>query len=61
MQVWLAVYQDQAMRNFNMSFVQCDEIWSFVSMKRKNVPDDMKGVFGVGDVYTWTALMRTQN
>lgn len=51
-----AVYQDQAMRNLKLNFVQCDEIWSFVGMKQKNVPDDMKGVFGIGDVYTWTAI-----
>jgi IS1 family transposase len=34
--------------------VQCDEIWSFVYAKEKNVPEEMKGQ--VGDVWTWTAL-----
>ncbi len=36
--------------------VQCDEIWAFVYAKQKNVPEPMKGEFGVGDVWTWTAL-----
>jgi IS1 family transposase len=36
--------------------IQCDEIWSFCYAKQKNVPDEMKGVFGYGDVWTWTAL-----
>jgi IS1 family transposase len=36
--------------------VQCDEIWSFVGCKEKNVPQEMKGEQGIGDVWTWTAL-----
>lgn len=36
--------------------VQCDEIWSFCYSKEKNVPEEKKGVFGYGDVWTWTAL-----
>ena len=31
--------------------MQCDEIWSFVGAKAKNVPDDRKDEFGVGDVW----------
>ena len=36
--------------------VQCDEIWSFCYAKEKNIPADMQGVFGIGDVWTWTGL-----
>ena len=36
--------------------IQCDEIWSFVYAKAKNVPADRQGEFGVGDVWTWTAI-----
>lgn len=36
--------------------IQCDEIWSFVYAKEKNVPEEMKDEPGVGDVWTWTAL-----
>jgi transposase-like protein len=36
--------------------IQCDEIWNFCYAKEKNVPDEMKGKFGVGDVWTWVAI-----
>jgi len=51
-----AAYQDRVMRNLPCKKVQCDEIWAFVGMKQKNVPEALKGVFGYGDVYTWTAI-----
>jgi IS1 family transposase len=51
-----AKYQDEAMRNLNCKRVECDEIWSFVGMKQKNVPEELQGTFGLGDVYTWTAI-----
>lgn len=44
------------MRGVAVKRVQCDEIWSFVYAKAKNVPAEKKGVFGVGDVWTWTAI-----
>lgn len=49
-------YQDAALRNLDCKRVQCDEIWSFVGCKEKNVPEEKRGTFGVGDVWTWTAL-----
>ena len=49
-------YQNDALRKLNCERVQCDEIWSFVACKEKNVPEEMKGETGVGDVWTWTAL-----
>ena len=51
-----ATYQDQAFRNLPCKHIQCDEIWSFCYAKEKNVPDEFKGQFGFGDVWTWTAL-----
>lgn len=51
-----AAYQDRVMTGLNCKYVQCDEIWSFVGMKEKNVPAEFKGVLGYGDVYTWTAI-----
>lgn len=51
-----AKYQDEAMRNLTCKRVECDEIWSFVGMKQRNVPEEMQGTFGIGDVYTWTAI-----
>jgi IS1 family transposase/lambda repressor-like predicted transcriptional regulator len=51
-----AEYQDVAFRNLNCKRVQCDEIWSFCYSKQKNVSPENAGVFGYGDVWTWTAI-----
>lgn len=51
-----AEFQDNALRNLTCRRIQCDEIWSFVGAKQKNVPDERRGEFGVGDVWTWTAI-----
>jgi len=44
------------MRNLTCKRIECDEIWSFVGMKQKNVPAELEGILGYGDVYTWTAI-----
>jgi len=49
-------YQDKAMHNLPCKKLQCDEIWSFVYSKAKNVPEQHNGEFGYGDVWTFTAL-----
>ena len=49
-------YQDKALRNLPCKRIQCDEIWSFCYAKAKNVPKPLRGVFGYGDMWTWTAL-----
>jgi IS1 family transposase len=49
-------YQDKAFRNLKCKRIQCDEIWTFCYAKEKNVPEDKKGTFGYGDVWTWVAL-----
>jgi IS1 family transposase len=49
-----AVYQADHMRGITAKRIQCDEIWSFVGCKQKNVPADSEAVRG--DVWTWTAL-----
>ena len=51
-----SAYQDKVFRNLKCSRIQCDEIWSFVYAKDKNVPEEMRGKNGVGSVWTWTAL-----
>jgi transposase len=43
-------YQDKVFRNLKSKRIQLDEIWTFVYAKQKNVPADLHGVFGVGDV-----------
>ena len=49
-------YQDQNLVDLSCKRVQCDEIWSFVYSKQKNVPEDRKGQLGYGDVWTWVAI-----
>lgn len=49
-------YQDRTLINLPCKRLQADEIWSFVYSKQKNVPEDKRGQFGYGDVWTWTAL-----
>jgi len=51
-----AEYHDKHFRNLTCKRIQCDEIWSFCYSKQANVPDKLKGQFGFGDVWTWTAL-----
>lgn len=51
-----ADYQHKTLINLPCKRVQADEIWSFVGAKDKNVPADRKGAFGIGSVWTWTAL-----
>ena len=48
-------YQDKAFRNLNCKRVQCDEIWSFIGCKEKNVTADNRDN-GWGDVWTWVAM-----
>ncbi len=43
-------------RGVHAAHVQCDEIWSFVGMKQKRVPEERKDEYGIGDAWTWTAL-----
>lgn len=49
-------YQDVVLRDLPCKYIQCDEIWSFCYAKEKNVPEELKGKFGFGDVWTWVAI-----
>lgn len=51
-----AAYQDVTMRDLPCTRIQCDEIWSFCHNKEKNTAPEHEGVFGYGDVWTWTAI-----
>lgn len=51
-----AEYQDIFLRDLPCKNLQADEIWSFCYAKEKNVPQEYKGKFGYGNVWTWTAL-----
>jgi IS1 family transposase len=51
-----SAYQDEALRDLHCRRIECDEIWSFCHSKAANVPEEHKGEFGYGDVWTWVAL-----
>ena len=51
-----AEYHDNTVRGVKAERVQCDEIWSFVAAKQKNVKDMKAPVDGAGDAWTWTAI-----
>jgi IS1 family transposase len=49
-------YLDKALVNLNCRRIQCDEIWSFVGAKDKNIPGERKDEFGIGSAWTWVAI-----
>jgi IS1 family transposase len=51
-----SAYQHRTLRELSCMTIECDEIWNFVYAKQKNVPDEHKGEYGYGDVWTWTAI-----
>ena len=51
-----AAYQDETLRDLPCKRIEADEIWSFCYSKAKNVPEDKRGQFGYGDVWTFTAI-----
>ena len=51
-----AEYQYDILRNLPCKRIQVDEIWSFCYAKEKNLPPELRGQFGYGDVWTWTAI-----
>ena len=50
-----SVYQDKAFVNLPCKRIQCDEVWSFVGCKEKQVTKEKKEQ-RQGDCWTWTAL-----
>lgn len=49
-------FHDRAVRGVKSQRVQCDEIWSFVHAKAKNVRTAKAAPQGAGDIWTWTAF-----
>jgi IS1 family transposase len=46
-------YHDMHVRNVPAQRVQADEIWSFCYARKENLPADLRGAFGYGDLWTW--------
>ena len=51
-----AKYHNNTVRNVKTTRVECDEIWSFVCAKDRNVQTAKAAPDGSGDVWTWTAI-----
>jgi len=49
-------YQDKALHNLTCKRIECDEIWNFGHSKERNVPEEHKGEFGYGDIWTFVAI-----
>lgn len=49
-------YQARTLVSLHCKRIQADEIWNFCYAKRKNVPDRLRGQFGYGDIWTFTAI-----
>ncbi len=49
-------FHNETVINLSTKRVECDEIWSFVYAKNKNVPEDLREGYGVGDVWTWVGM-----
>lgn len=56
--IWaaLALRSNQTVRNVNSRRIQSDEIWQFCCAGAKNVPERLRGVEEIGDVWTWVAI-----
>jgi IS1 family transposase len=52
-----AAYMDANLKNLPCKRVQCDEIWSFIGAKDRNVTAEMRAKNpDAGSVWTWTAM-----
>lgn len=47
-------FHNEMVQNVTAQRIQCDEIWSFVYSKEKNIPEGKED--HAGDIWTWTAL-----
>jgi len=51
-----AEFQDGELVDLPCKVVEADEIWAYCYAKQKNVPEQFKGTYGYGDVWTFTAV-----
>ncbi len=49
-------YLDKTLVNLKCERIQCDEIWSFVGAKQKNVTAKLAAKGHAGDTWTWVAI-----
>lgn len=51
-----AAYHDEHVHGLRSKRIQCDEVWSFVYAKQRNVAEAKAAPDGAGDAWTWTAI-----
>lgn len=51
-----AKHHNATVRNVEAKRVQCDEIWSFVGVKERNLRPELRGTPGLGALWTWVGL-----
>jgi IS1 family transposase len=49
-------YHDANVRGLACKRLQVDEVWNFCHAKDKNLPEGLRGKFGYGSIWTWTAV-----
>jgi IS1 family transposase len=49
-------FHDERVCGLQTKRLQLDEIWAFVHCKEKNIRAELRGVDGIGDTWTWTAI-----
>jgi IS1 family transposase len=53
-----AEFHHERVRGLKPDRVECDEIWSFVFAKEKSLRPEVRGTYGIGDCWLWTAIDR---
>jgi IS1 family transposase len=51
-----SAYMNENLVDLSCKRIECDEIWSFVGAKARNVPVERQNEDGFGDVWTWVAI-----
>src|SRR5579862_808578 len=49
-------YLNKNLVNLQCKRVQCDEIWSFIGAKQRNVTPELAAKGHAGDIWTWVAM-----
>lgn len=49
-------FHDENVRNLKVKLVECDELTSFIHAKDENLPEGLKGLQTVGDMWTYVAM-----
>jgi IS1 family transposase len=51
-----ARFHDAQVRDLGTLNVQAHEVWSYCTMKQRNLPVELQNTVGIGSIWTWTAI-----